>query len=334
MKEHRLVVIGSSAGGVNALRELAGFLDSQLNASVLVVQHVSPNSESILPHILTRAGKLPARHPFDGEQIHKGVIYVAPPDHHMIVSDDHILVKKGPKENRFRPSIDVLMRSAAYWFGPNVIGIVLTGRLDDGTSGLWSIKQLGGITIVQNPDDALYPSMPTSALKKVDVDYNLPLSQIGPMISKLAADPVADHTPKDHEMLKRIKTEIDISAQQYAMDRGILEIGKPTNFTCPECGGALLSVEEGETVRFRCHTGHAYSSDSLLTEITGAVEARLWQALKSIEEGVMLLEQSATKSESSGNSDEAADYYKKSTDLRSRAKSLLNFIYKKKEAFV
>lgn len=153
------------------------------------------------------------------------------------------------------------LRSAAYWFGPSVIGVVLTGRLDDGTSGLWSIKQLGGTIIVQQPGDAQYLSMPASVLQNMDVDYNLPLAQIGPMISKLVDSPAPESTVKDHVMLKRMKTEIDISAQQYALDRDVLQLGESTNFTCPECDGTLLRVKEGNTLRFRCHTGHTYSAE-------------------------------------------------------------------------
>ncbi len=176
MAKRDIIVIGSSAGGVLALQELVASLPVGFKVPIFIVQHIPPTSTSMMPQILSRVGLLKAVHPRDGDPIEEGHIYLAPPDHHMLVERDRILIKKGPKENRFRPSIDALFRSAAYNYGSRVIGIVLTGLLDDGTSGMWSVKRLGGLGIVQQPQDAAYPSMPASVLEYVDVDYVSPLA--------------------------------------------------------------------------------------------------------------------------------------------------------------
>ncbi len=176
MAKRDIVVIGASAGGVDALKTLAAALPADFGATLFVVLHVSPHSPSYLPDILNYADPLKATHPRDGEPIQRGHIYVAPPDHHLLIEYDQVLVKKGPKENRFRPSIDALFRSAAYNYGSRVIGVVLTGMLDDGTSGLWSVKRMGGLGIIQQPDDAPYASMPDSVLQYVEVDYQVPIT--------------------------------------------------------------------------------------------------------------------------------------------------------------
>ena len=162
MAQRDIVVIGASAGGVAVLTELVQSLPADFHAAVFIVLHIPPHSPSVLPQILSAAGPLQAVHPVDGERIQKGRIYIASPDHHLLIEDGHVVVRKGPKENRFRPSVDALFRSAAYIYGPRVIGIVLTGTLDDGTSGLWSIKRLGGVAIIQEPKEAPFPSMPAS----------------------------------------------------------------------------------------------------------------------------------------------------------------------------
>ncbi|MGI4975299.1 MAG: chemotaxis protein CheB, partial [Janthinobacterium lividum] len=165
-----IVVIGTSAGGMTALLALAKTLPVDFPAPIFVVLHVAPNSPSLMPELLNSVSALKAKHPQNGETVRPGVIYLAPPDHHLLLEDDRVLVTRGPKENRFRPSIDALFRSAAYTYGPRVIGVVLTGYLDDGTSGLWSVQRMGGLTIVQEPRDAEQPAMPTNALKFVVAD--------------------------------------------------------------------------------------------------------------------------------------------------------------------
>lgn len=186
MTGHDIIVIGASAGGVTALAQLARQFSARFPAAVFITLHIPANMPSMLPNILNYAGPLTALHPDDGAEIAAGHIYVAPPDHHLLVMQSHMRVVKGPKENRHRPSIDALFRSAALAYGPRVVGVVLTGSLDDGAAGLLAIQQCGGITVVQDPKDALYPSMPQSALELVDTDYCLPLAEIGPLLTQLA----------------------------------------------------------------------------------------------------------------------------------------------------
>jgi two-component system, chemotaxis family, protein-glutamate methylesterase/glutaminase len=183
-----IVVIGASAGGFDALKDLFRGLPAQLAASVLAVLHISPYSNSHLPQLFSRLSALPVSHPRHGETIQRGHIYIAPPNHHLRFHKGHMELDLGPKENRHRPAVDVLFRSAAYQYGPRVIGVILSGALDDGTAGLWEIKKHGGIAIVQNPEDALYPSMPFSAMRSVQIDYAVPLSGMAELITSLCTD--------------------------------------------------------------------------------------------------------------------------------------------------
>jgi two-component system chemotaxis response regulator CheB len=327
MENSNIIVIGSSAGGISALKELVSSFPKDFSAAIFVVQHLPPDTESRLPGILTSAGKLSALHPKDGEEIKPGQIYVSPPDHHMIVKGQSVLVRKSPKENRFRPSIDATMRSIAYQYGPRAIGVVLTGKLDDGTSGLWSIKEMGGITIVQSPDDALFADMPNSVLQYVDVDHIIPLTKMGELIVRLASRPTEKITKVEPSFERRLELEVGIAAEENALEKGITEMGEKTNLTCPECGGALVSLKEGSLLRYRCHTGHGYSSESLWLCINEIIEAKLWQAVRSVEEGIIFLEQSATHSQHDGNEGRSVEFYEKAAQLKARSKDLLNFIY-------
>jgi len=288
-----IIVIGSSAGGVLALKQLVAALPADFKTPIFVVQHLAPGKDTYLASILDHAGPLPAVHPTDGTRITEGTIYVASPDHHMLVEDGHILIKKGPKENRFRPSIDALFRSAAYSYGPRAAGVILTGMLDDGCSGMWSLKRMGGITIVQDPEQALYPSMPLSVLQYVDPDHICPLAGMGQLLVEITKDTLHRTPVADPMEVKLLKMEVDIAALENAFEKGIIGMGERSSLTCPECGGALASYVEGKLVRYRCHTGHAYSSASLLASVTEATEHKLWAALRSLEEAVMIVEKDA-----------------------------------------
>ncbi len=261
------------------------------------------------------------------EPVRVGHIYLAPPDHHMVVKEDHILVRRGPKENRFRPSIDVTMRSLAYAYDGRVTGIVLTGRLGDGSSGLWTIKEMGGTVIIQDPADALFRDMPDNALKAVQADHVLPLKDIGPLLKNHIGRPLAPRIDTNRPAQQRMKAEIDIAAQENAFEKGIINMGEKTSLTCPECGGALTGIREGTSFRYRCHTGHGFSTDALWAGITEGTEAHLWQALRSMEEAVILLEQAATESSHSGNQSESERFHKQAEQLRRRSRKLLDLIY-------
>lgn len=285
MAERNLVVIGCSVGGVEALQRLVGGLPRDFPAAVLVVMHVAPEGTSVLPDILKRAGELPARHAREGDTMRPGQIYVAPPDNHLVVEDGRLRVAHGPKENRHRPAIDPLFRSAARWYGPRVIGIVLTGSLDDGTAGLLSIKKRGGVAIVQDPEDALCGEMPRSALEVVKVDYVTGIDHIPDLLRELVPAQVADNGAGKSQRLKKETdiAELDMDAIQDENRPGI-----PSSFACPECGGVLWEMEGEEILRFRCRVGHAYTAGSLSVEQSEQVEGALWAAMRALEEGASL----------------------------------------------
>lgn len=289
-KHHRdIVVIGASTGGVAALMELVKALPADFPAPIFVVMHMPADSPSLLPQLLSSVSALKARHPQDGEVVEAGVIYVARPDHHLLLEGNRVLVTRGPKENRFRPSIDALFRSAAYTYGPRVIGVVLTGYLDDGTSGLWSVQRMGGVAVVQEPSDAEQPSMPTNALEFVAADYVLPLAQLGALLGRLTQERAPAKTRLPAAELDLLTVEFTIAKQGGGFELGIIDKGKLTPFTCPDCHGALTQLIEGKLIRFRCHTGHAYTLSALLSEVTESVESMLYQSMRGLEETKMLL---------------------------------------------
>lgn len=328
MAKRDIVVIGASAGGVLAIKELAASLPATFNAPIFIVQHVASYATSMLPEILNHVGPLKAIHPNDGDPIRAGYIYIAPPDHHLLVETDRVLIKKGPKENRFRPSIDALFRSAAYTFGAGVIGVVLTGLLDDGTSGMWSIKRLGGIGIVQEPDDAQYPSMPSSVLEYVDVDHIVPLAELGALLTRLTTE---ESTPTPAELAsdekKRLETEVQIAAQKNAFDMGILDMGQLTPLTCPECSGALVRFSEGKLIRYRCHTGHAYTAGALLAEVDKSIEDNFWKTVRALEEAIILLDEAGKASTEGGDMNAAEKFFSKAQENRNRARQLHQFLF-------
>src|SRR4051812_19843881 len=288
MERKDIIVIGASSGGIDALKELFAALPRDLKASVFVVLHVAPYSLGILPEILERAGSMPASNAKDMEPIEPGRVYVAPPDFHLLVEPSgYVRVTRGPRENRFRPAVDPLFRSAAHAFGPRVVGVILTGWLDDGTAGLWAVKERGGTAVVQHPDDSYAPAMPLNAIKHVEVDHILPLNEIAPLLVRLTEAPAVEEgaRPVSEEM----EIEVKIAREDNALDSGILKWGEPSFYACPECHGVLLQLKEGDNLRFRCHTGHAYSVDSLLAEFTEKTEESLWSAIRALEEGVILM---------------------------------------------
>jgi two-component system chemotaxis response regulator CheB len=284
MATHDIVVIGASAGGVEAISTLVAELPRDLRAVVLVVLHVA-RGRSVLPEILTRIGSLPASHPRDGERLQYGRIYVAPPDHHLIVYRDTARVVHGPTENGVRPAVDPLFRSAARAYGSRVVGIILTGSLDDGTAGLAAVKEAGGIAIVQDPDEAFAPSMPRSALDFVPVDHVLPLREISTMVKNLARETAAPSSNAQGPHLRAM--EPDLGKPRIALDESDRP-GRVSVFSCPECHGTLWEVDQEGILRFRCRVGHVYSPESMLAAQTDSVDRALWAALRSLEERAAL----------------------------------------------
>lgn len=286
-----IVVIGTSSGGIEALRILVGQLPGDLAASIFVVMHTAADSPGYLASILDRAGPLSATSVEELADIKPGHIYVAAPDRHLLIEDGIARATRGPKENRFRPAIDPLFRSAAQSYGARVIGIILTGALDDGTAGLAAIKQLGGTAVVQDPVDAAYPSMPRSALARVRVDHCLPLAGIAPLIAQLTREPVDEK--EGYKVPEQIKVEVAIASEMSPFDSGVLKLGNPSMYACPECHGVLMEIKSENGTRFRCHTGHAYSMRSLMADIEERIDESLWNAIRAIEEQVLLMRQLA-----------------------------------------
>jgi two-component system chemotaxis response regulator CheB len=327
MAKQNIVVIGASAGGLEVLKTLVKGLPKNFQASIFITWHISPNGKSILPDILDRAGPLKAAHAVNGEKIAAGRIYVAPSNHHMLIENDHIRLTKGPKENRFRPAIDPLFRSAAYTYESRVIGVILTGMLDDGTAGLWLVKDRGGIAVVQDPQDAQFSPMPESALRAVEVDYCVPSAKLPDLLVRLTKEEAQEIPAISMKKDKRTEIEIRIAAEDNAFESGVMELGPLTPFTCPECQGVLLKLRDGKIVRYRCHTGHAFSANTLLSAITESTEDILWSTIRSIEEGVMLLNEMG-RDLAEVQPRLAELYFKKADEAEQRAKSIRQTIMK------
>ena len=328
MQKRNIIVIGASAGGFEALKKLVRNLPKDLEASIFVVWHMSADIRGVLPQVLNREGTVPASQAVDGEPIEPNRIYVAAPDHHLLIEDGRVRVTRGPKENRFRPAVDPLFRSAAYSYGERAVGVILSGALDDGTSGLWTIKHHGGTTVVQDPNDAEVPSMPENALLEVDVDYSVPVAEMADLLVRLTREEKevseAFMEENDNELTK---TEISIAAQDNAFERGFMRFGELTPFTCPDCHGVLFKLKDGTRPRFRCHTGHAFSSDALLTTVTESIEDSLWNAVRGIEESIMLLNHMGEHFSESKQTRLAVLYFQKAREAQQRAQVVRKAIF-------
>jgi two-component system chemotaxis response regulator CheB len=303
MRSRYVVVIGASAGGLDALRTVVAALPPTFPAAICVVLHTSPQSPGVLDEILGRAGALPAIKVGARAALEPGKIYVAPPDCHLVVEPGRVHATKGPRENRFRPAIDPLFRSAAQVYGPAAVGVILTGNLDDGTAGLLAIKQLGGVAVVQDPHDALFPSMPLSALRYVAVDHRVPLAAIAALLVKLTTSPPAE--TGGGPVPENLDIEVKIAKAEHPLDAGLERIGEPSRFACPECHGVLLQLKGDGLLRFRCHTGHAYSTESLLADVSEGVDEALWNAIRSLEEASLLLQRLSEQMGTTGARDQA-----------------------------
>jgi two-component system chemotaxis response regulator CheB len=299
-----VVVIGASAGGIEPLTTVVRALPADLPAAVFVVVHTPPHAASRLPQLLSRAGALPAAHAVDGERVVAGHIYVARPDHHLLVRPDTVEVSRGPRENHTRPAIDPLFRSAARAFGPRVIGVILSGALYDGAAGLLAITQRGGIAIVQDAEDAMVPSMPLRALDLIEADMILPAADIGHAITRAVGAGIGPQEVgtmmDDQERVKAIMSE-DF-AEQARSERA----DEVTLYTCPDCGGTLWQSARGPGTWFQCHVGHGYGLEVLLSLKSEEVEAALWKCIRLLREKATLTRQSAARYGQRGNPELAA----------------------------
>lgn len=321
MLGHDIVVVGASAGGVEALRELTALLPADLPAAVFLVVHIPANAPSVLPVILSRRGRLPAVAATDGEAIVPGRIYIAPPGRHLLVKRGHITVALGPRENGHRPAVDPLFRSAALAYGARVVGVVLSGNLDDGTAGLAAIKERGGAAIVQDPEESLYPGMPESALAHVEVDWTLPVAGIAAKLVELARTPPAGETGED-AVDDEMDVESGMAEMRPEMVHRVERPGTPSGFACPECGGALFEIKERDLERYRCRTGHAYSPETLLSHQGESLENSLWTALRALEESAALCGRMAERARQRGNTVSAGRHSERARSSRGHAEAI------------
>ena len=321
MDKRNVIVIGASAGGFDAIKKIVSGLPADLDVSVFIVWHMSPDVRGILPEVLNKLGTLPAAHAVDMEPIKSRCIYIAPPDRHMLIEHGYVRITKGPKENRFRPAVDPLFRSAAYTYGSRVIGIILSGALDDGTAGLWAVKEHGGIAIVQDPYDADVPSMPQSALNAVDVDFMVSVAELPALLISLTREFVqilGEEEKKDG----LAGLEVKIALEEKSLKDNVMKFGKLTPYTCPDCHGVLTSIREGNSIRFRCHTGHAFSAGTLLAAISDGIEENLWSAIRNIRESALLLNHMGDHFAEDNQPKLAATYFNKAKDADARAEKL------------
>jgi two-component system chemotaxis response regulator CheB len=266
-----IVAIGGSAGSFDALRHIVGSLPPELPAAVFVVMHLSARTRSHLPELLQKATSMLVVQASEGTPIQKGTIYVTPPDRHLVLSEGHIHLSRGPKEGLQRPSINVAFRSAAAAYSDRVIGVLLSGMLDDGAAGIWEIGKRGGVTIVQDPAEAPFPSMPLNALNDAVVHHILTVSEIGSTLSRLVKEEVVSMMRGGESQSREMK--------------------RFSGFTCPECRGPLY--ENGQSSEFRCRVGHVLSLKTLFDEHTSTQERKLYEALLALEEGADLADRMA-----------------------------------------
>lgn len=319
VEKRNIIVIGASAGGVDALKKLLAPLPADLDAAIFIVWHMAPSIRGILPQMLSHVTPIAVSNALNGEPVQANHIYVAPPDHHLLLENGHVRITRGPKENRFRPAIDPLFRSAALHYGNRVIGVILSGALDDGTAGLWTIKEQGGLALVQDPDEAEVPSMPESAIREVAVDHVLPAGQLGAKLVELVKQTVSPTAEVNVRETQKTTLEIQIAVQETDLGMTIFSFGELSPYTCPECHGVLTMLKEGSLARFRCHTGHAYSVDTLLAAVTETVEDNLYSTLRSMDETVILLNHLGDHYAEVNQTRLAALYFQKAQEAQSRS---------------
>jgi two-component system chemotaxis response regulator CheB len=320
MANRDIVAIGTSAGGVEALINLAKHLPDRLPASVLVTIHLSNHSRSTLDELLTHAGPLKAHFAADGDILRKSRIYVAPPGRHLLVQGERITLGTGPRENNSRPAIDPMFRSAALCCGSRTIGVVLTGTLGDGASGLWAIKAAGGITVVQDPRGAAFPEMPRAALSNVEPDHIVKLSELPQLLVRLAHEPAGEPLP----MPAGTKYEIEVAKGRTGNMREMDRIGRRSVLTCPDCAGVMWEIEEGKLGRYRCHQGHAYSAEVMGIAIEDSLRHALGSGLRALEERVALFHKLRKQAEERDSRLTAANWADKARELEAEANTIRN----------
>ena len=323
MTNFDLVVIGASAGGVGSLQRVVEHIPAEFPAAILIALHLPDGIRSMLPEILDRAGNLPTSHAINGEKIAPRRIYIAPAGFHLTVQDDRMSVTRGAREHGHRPAIDPLFRSAAIAYGPRVIGIILSGLLDDGTVGLREIKRAGGLAIVQDPRDTEWPSMPQSALNHVQVDYSVPATQIGTLLQQVVMGRPKSQPAmpsNDDKMVNEELRELTMHRDEH------IHPGEPSPYSCPDCGGVLWELKDGELLRFRCRVGHAYTGESLTTSQAVAVEHALWSALRALEEQAAVRRRMAERARQQGRISSVGRHESQAHELDQQAQQVRSLV--------
>ena len=324
MSNFDVVVIGASAGGVGSLQRLVEHVPAEFPPAILIALHLPDGIRSMLPEILARAGNLPAAHATHGARIQGGRIYIAPSGFHLTVQAGRMNVTRGAREHGHRPAIDPLFRSAALAYGPRAIGVVLSGLLYDGTVGLREIKRAGGLAIVQDPRDTEFPSMPQSALNHVKVDYCVPATQIGTLLQQVVMARSRSETEMSTDDEDKVASE---ELRELTMHRDERQHpGEPSPYSCPECGGVLWELKDGELLRFRCRVGHAYTNETLTTEQAQMVEHALWSALRGLEEQAAVRRRMAERAMSQGLTSLAERYQARARELERQAQQVRNLV--------
>lgn len=277
---NKIVVLGGSAGGLKAVMQIVAALDAKLPAAVFIVLHLGAEPAPSLATRLAKAGSLDAAFAKDGEPIEAGRLYIAPPDHHLLIQANSLRLSHGPRVNRARPAIDLTLRSAAVAYGSRAIGVVLSGMLDDGTAGLVAIRRCGGTALVQDPADALYADMPRSALAYTDADHTLPASAMGPLLNQLARAPVMSTSDIPNDLALENRFDLNTAG---GVTPPTDQLGSPVSMGCPECGGPLSEINQGP-LRYRCRIGHSLSARNMLVRQDEEIERTLWVALRTLEE--------------------------------------------------
>ncbi len=313
-------MIGASAGGVDALLTIIPKIPAGFPAPIFIVVHIPPEKPSLLARLLGRRANLRVLEATDGARWQPGVVYVAEPDCHLVLNDGVIRSTRGPRENRHRPAIDPLFRSAALNFGPRAIGVVLTGSLDDGTAGAVALKERGGVVLVQDPGEAQFPSMPASVLEHVEADAVVTLESLVPALIRFVNAPVEATAPKpERDLVLEVRMatlEPDALAQQERP-------GKPSPYSCPDCGGVLWEIDDaGDLTRFRCRVGHSYSPETMVAAQDDRLEEALWSAVKTLEETVRLSRRIADTERGRGHEWMAARFDEKARDAAGRAETI------------
>lgn len=328
-----LIVIGASAGGMQAIAKVLGGLDRNIDAAVLVVLHLSDRSNSsTITNSFQRQTDLQCEEAREGELLRRGHVYVAVPGHHLMVNNGRIRITPGAYENKYRPSIDVLFRSAAVHYANRVIGIILTGMLEDGTSGMIAIKKCGGLCIVQDPDEAEFSDMPMSVINKVMVDHKVGLDDMPHLVRGL----LRESLPSEKSIPEALKTESRLAEKMASSISELKKIANPSDFTCPDCGGGLWAVKDDPLHRYRCHTGHVYT-ERLLQELQDKnIEESVWVSIRMLEEKANMLLLIGQRAAENNDQDLVERYGKRASDVEAhvrRLKILLELLEQDKIGF-